>query len=140
MVYPVSIKIFRHLAETLFPPSETIFRHFFPIICREAPVLSEHRKIIRRSSGLTIHIEKPRILPCVNTETTYADWNVAFEHHFMLMGIITNLTKLTIQMILHKIMELYPVFIIFAEIRHFIGFIFCIITPKCVVRSLEFLA
>ena len=42
VVNPIGVKIFRHLAETIFPPLETIYSHLIPIICGEAPVLTKH--------------------------------------------------------------------------------------------------
>lgn len=42
MVNTIRIEIFSHLAEPLFPPAETVERHLIPVVCGEAPVLSEY--------------------------------------------------------------------------------------------------
>ena len=81
MVYSVSIEVFRHLAKTVFPPLESIFSHLIPVIGRESPVLPQDRKIIRRRTRLSVHVEQFRGYPCVGTETADADWYVAFEHN-----------------------------------------------------------
>src|SRR5688500_6141114 len=57
MINSECIKIITHLHEALMPPFKSVFRHLFPIISRESPVLSLHRKIIGRSACLVIQMK-----------------------------------------------------------------------------------
>ena len=98
MVDTVCIEIFRHLAETVFPPSEAVACHLFPVVGREAPVLSEHGEIIRWRACLTVHVEQTRVSPCVDAETAYADRYVPFEHDSMVMCVIAGCAQLTVEM------------------------------------------
>ena len=79
MVDAVSVEVFRHLAETCFPPCEAVAVHLFPVVCRETPVLTEDREVIRRCACLAVHVEELGIDPGVDACARYADWNVAFE-------------------------------------------------------------
>src|SRR5688572_3859540 len=63
MVNAESIEIITHLGKTLLPPGEAGFLHFFPVISGKAPVLTNDGKIIRRSSGLPVHIVLGRVYP-----------------------------------------------------------------------------
>ena len=66
MVDAVCVEVFGHLAEARFPPSEAVSVHHFPVVSREAPVLTEDREFVRRSTGLTIHIEQVGVNPGVD--------------------------------------------------------------------------
>ena len=136
MVYAVGIAIFRHLAETLLPPLETIFCHDIPVVRGQSPVLPEYREIVRWSAGLTIHVEEARIRPCVGTETAHADRDVSFKHHAVTVGIVSGLTQLTVEVILHEevVINLLPILI---GIRfHFVFIVGGEHGPVVVVRSM----
>ena len=123
MVDTIQVKIFRHFTHTVFPPLESVLLHFFPIICRESPILSQHRKIIRWCTCLTIHIEQIRIYPCICTGTTYANWNITLQNNIMFMCIVSCITKLFVQMILNKIIDIYFSFVFFNQFVNLLGII-----------------
>ncbi len=60
VVDAVGVEVLSHLAETCLPPGKTVLVHLLPVVGRESPVLSEHREIIGRSTGLAIHVEQTR--------------------------------------------------------------------------------
>ena len=107
MINAVSVEIFRHFAETVLPPCKTVPRHAVPVIGRESPVLSQHGKIIGRSSGRRIHIEKFGSLPGIDTFSAYTDRDIPLEHYTVGMGILPRLMELTVQMELYKIVVVH---------------------------------
>src|SRR4051794_3773431 len=57
MIYPECVEIITHLLKALLPPCKTILLHLLPVVCRKAPVLTSHCKIIRRCTSLHIHMK-----------------------------------------------------------------------------------
>src|SRR5919205_4097153 len=78
MINSECIEIEAHLFETLFPPRIMIFVHFFPIVCRESPVLTCYSKIVWRCAGLHVHVIQLRMLPCISAIAVNADGNITF--------------------------------------------------------------
>ena len=97
VVDAVCVEIFRHLSETLFPPAESVGRHSFPVVGWEAPVLTQHGKVVGRRAGLRVHVEQAGILPRVNAFAPYADGNVSFEDDSVLMGEIAHFAQLPVE-------------------------------------------
>ena len=67
--------------------------------------MSKDREIIRWRSGLTVEVEKPRILPGVGAGSRNADGHIAFECDSVSFGIIVDVCHLSVQMILNKAVE-----------------------------------
>ena len=140
MVYSVGVKIFRHLAETVFPPLESVFCHGIPVVCRESPVLAEHREVIRGCSGLTVHVEQTRRTPCVNAETAYSDRNVSFEHNAVGMCVVACLAELAVKMVLYEVVEIDLLLVSGHKFGYFPVVIDRIFSPCEMIGSLVFLA
>ncbi len=100
VVDSVGIEILAHFAEAVFPPFETVTAHFLPIICGEAPVLAKHREIIRRCTGLTVHVKQTGIGPSVNAVARDTDGNVALDGDTVGIGILMNMLHLLVKVIL----------------------------------------
>src|SRR5688572_15094422 len=103
MIYAERIKIFTHLLKTLTPPRKSIFGHAFPVICREAPVLSLHGKIIRRRSGLLIHVIQSGFNPGIATVTRNANGNVSLQYNSILVCIFYCFPQLEMKVVLYEI-------------------------------------
>ena len=140
MVNTIGIEIFSHLAESVFPPFKPVASHLLPIVGREAPVLTEHGEVIRRSTGLAIHVEKSRRLPGVCAETADSDWNVTFQHNTLAMSIIPGLSELAVQMILQEINIFETLLMRLRKIIHFLVGIIGIFSPESIVGILIHLA
>ncbi len=115
VVYAVGIEIFRHFSETRFPPGKAVTAHFLPVVCRESPVLSEYRKIVRRCTCLAVKVKELWRLPCVNACTGDADGDVAFQGHSFGMGITAHMSHLPVEVVLDEINIIYIVGIIFGK-------------------------
>src|SRR5215471_14817278 len=85
MIDPECIKVITHLFEALLPPGIMIFTHPGPVISREAPILTSHRKIIRRCTCLHAHMIQFRMLPCIGAITINAYRDVSFYNHTVLV-------------------------------------------------------
>ena len=73
MVYTICIKILRHVLESVNPPLTVVFHHLQPVVGGESPVLSVYREVVRRSSGLSVHVEIAALLPYITRTPTYSD-------------------------------------------------------------------
>src|SRR4030095_11880213 len=78
MIYAKCIKIIAHLLETVAPPCEAVLLHPLPVVGREAPVLSLHRKIVRWRARLHTHTVEFRLNPGITTVSVNTNWNVTF--------------------------------------------------------------
>ena len=105
MVYAISIEVFRHFTEAFHPPCITVFLHYIPIIGRESPVLSVHREIIGRRTGLTVQVEVMRLFPCLHTVAADADGNIAFQHHPIGTRMFGGSKQLQVQIKLYIIID-----------------------------------
>ena len=101
MVYAVGIKITRHMQKTPPPPAVAVFGHFFPVIRRQAPVLSDFGKIIRRGSGLRVQMEQGGFGPGVCPVGGHADGNIAFERDAFFPRVTVSVQQLRMQQKLH---------------------------------------
>ena len=107
MIDTEAIEIVFQLAETLLPPREIIILHRIPIIGREPPVLTVHGEIVRRGTGLAVHIEIFRFHPRFDTRTVHPNRQIAFQYDPVFAGIIGNTFELGMQNILKEIQERY---------------------------------
>lgn len=137
MVDAVGVEIFRHLAETVFPPCKTVLCHFVPIVGRESPVLSEHREVVWWSSGLAVHVEESGILPCVHALASDADRYVSLQHYAVLMRIVAHLAQLAVEMILCEVVEAEFILMLLDEAVYLFFVVDCIFSPAGVVGGVE---
>ena len=105
MIYAVGIKIVCHILKTAHPPQTAILKHFIPVICWKAPVLTIYTKIIRWSTCLTIKIEIARFCPHITSITVYTYWDIPFQNHSLRTGILMHSLHLCAKNILHEIEE-----------------------------------
>ena len=140
MVDSISIKIFSHLAETVLPPLIAVALHHLPIVGGESPILSHNREVVGRSASRAIHVEQLGIEPSVNARRADADWNVAFQHHMMLVGIVAHFAQLFIEVILNKIYIVDFVAIGFDKSVNLFFLIFSIFAPAVKVGCFELVA
>ena len=129
MVDTEGIEILRHLRQTGLPPCEAVLCHSLPVVCREAPVLTEGRECIRRCTCLRIHMEKLRIEPCVHAGTADADRKVSLEDHALFMSVAAYLRELKIKMILDETPEIYILLVLVTERFHLLCVILGIALP-----------
>ena len=135
MIYAISVEIFAHLAEAGFPPRISVAGHDVPFVSRKSPILSEYRKIVRRSSGLRIQIEQFRALPCIGTCTGDSDRYIALYSHSMLTCISGNLAHLSVKMILKIADIVYVVGIILHKLFYLCSIIAAMLRPLYEIRS-----
>ena len=90
MVYPVSIEVLRHVLESPYPPLTSISNHRLPVVCGEAPVLSIYRKVIWRSTCLSVKVEIARLAPYITTISAHAYRNVTFQYDSLAPCIVVN--------------------------------------------------
>ena len=107
MINTKRIEIVAHLLKTLLPPGKTVFLHFLPIIGRETPVLTIHRKMIRRRTGLQLHVIKFGRYPCIYTVTINPDRNIAFDDNTIFVSIINRITELLVQVKLKPAIKIH---------------------------------
>ena len=105
MVNAIGVEVLGHLAETFHPPCITVLLHHIPIVSRESPVLPVHRKIIGRSTGLSVQIEIVRFFPGFHTVAADADRNVTFQHYTMCTGVLGSCQQLLMQIELYVIID-----------------------------------
>ncbi len=103
VVDPVGIEILGHLAETGLPPGIAVLGHALPVVGGQPPVLTQHGEVVGRCSGLRIHVEEVGIDPGVAARAADADGNIALQDHAVRMGVVADLTQLTVQMVLHEV-------------------------------------
>ena len=72
------VEIAGHVPKASFPPVVTVFRHGFPIIGREAPVLTVGRKEIRRGTGVAVEIEELWAANGIHAVPSYPYGKVSF--------------------------------------------------------------
>src|SRR5690606_2592059 len=99
------IEVITHLSEALFPPCESILLHALPVVGWELPVLSHCGEVIRRSSGLRIHVIHFRRHPCIATIPVDSYGNIALQHNTFSMRIVRCFLQLQMQMKLHEAIE-----------------------------------
>ena len=138
MVDAVNIEVFSHLAETGFPPGETVAVHLLPVVCGESPVLTEHREIIGGSAGLAIEVEQLRRYPGVDRITGDADGNVALDSHTARVSVIAGSFHLFIEVILNPVHIIYIVLALFHQLFHLFRVVNGILAPAAEVgRAVE---
>ena len=57
VVDAVCVEVLLHILEAANPPLAAVGYHLVPVVCGEAPVLSAHREVIWRSTGLSVEVE-----------------------------------------------------------------------------------
>ncbi len=110
MVNTIGIEVVCHLVEPLFPPGVIVPGHLFPIVGGETPVLPQCRKVIGRSSRLTIHIEQVRVDPGIGAMAADANGDIAFEGDSMAVGVTVRIEELPVKMELQEVAD--PDFVI----------------------------
>ena len=88
------VKIIAHLRETFFPPREAIGGHAWPVVSREAPVLSLRGEWVGWRAGLHVCVKKFWRLPHVCAVPMHADGNVTFYHEAALMHVRRRVAQL----------------------------------------------
>src|SRR5688572_9465308 len=78
MINAEGVEIIAHLFKSPPPPLQMVLLHVFPVISWKAPVLPLHRKIIRGSTCLPIHIIQIRINPGITTIAINTDRDITF--------------------------------------------------------------
>ncbi|MPM52674.1 hypothetical protein SDC9_99434 [bioreactor metagenome] len=102
MIDAVSIKIIRHFTESIFPPGVALLFYRKPIVSGKSPILPEEGKIIRRRTGLRIHIEKITRCPGIYAVAIDSDRDIALQGNPFLMSILLNFAQLLVEQILYK--------------------------------------
>ena len=96
----VSIKISAQLLEARTPPCVTITAHDLPVVSRKSPVLSLHRKGIRRCPSLRVHLEQMRRRPRVHGLTINPDRQIPLQREPFGMQVRNRIRKLAIKLVL----------------------------------------
>ena len=140
MVDAESVEIFGHLRHAGLPPRIAVLRHVLPVVGREAPVLARCGKGVGRCSGLRIHVEKPRMNPCVGARPADADRQVALEDDAPAAGVGADLGQLRVQVVLHEAVKRD-----FAAVAAAVGFdglfvVAGVIAPAGEIGGAEFVA
>ena len=107
MVYAVSIKVLIHILEATYPPLTAVFHHFIPVIRGKSPVLSVHREVVRRCTGLSVEVEILRFHPHIAAISIDANRDIAFQNDAFLTCIGMNSLHLLVQNKLHEIEEFH---------------------------------
>ena len=102
MVNAEEVEVLLHVLKPGPPPCKIVFLHLVPVICRETPQLTVSRERIRRSTGLGIHVELGRMLPCIHAGPAHADRKVTLESDAMFSGIVSGIDELPVQVELDK--------------------------------------
>src|SRR5688572_27362668 len=105
MINTEGVEIIAHLFKSPPPPFKMVPLHLFPVIGWKAPVLPLHRKIIRGSTCLPIHIIQIGINPGITTIAINTDRDITFQNNSFFMTITRCFFQLPVQMELCEIME-----------------------------------
>ena len=134
MVDTEGVEILAHLAHARFPPGEIVFRHFFPVVGRETPVLAEGGESIRRCARLGIQVVEGGIGPRIHAGAADADWQVSFQGHAVGMGIGHRVFELDVEVELDEAVEVDFFLMGSGIVGHFLGAVFGHLAPLAEVR------
>ena len=102
MVNAVGIKIQPRVREPPAPPGVAVFRHLFPVVSGEAPVLTVTGKGIGRCACLSVEVEEARVLACRHAVAVDANGNVAFKYNAVFHSRFVGAAHLRVGKILHE--------------------------------------
>ncbi len=140
VVYAVCIEVFGHFAEACFPPCKSVTVHFFPVVGGESPVLTQNGEVVRRRTGLAVHIEQACIGPCVHACARYADRNVALDGHAFAVCIVAYGFQLFVKVVLSEVYNICLIGSFFGQFfDQFFG-VFGVFAPLREVGSTEAVA
>ena len=129
VVNAIRIKVFGHLAETCLPPCKAIFVHLLPVVGGEAPVLALYREVIRRRTGLAIHIEQARLYPRIYAGARDTDRYVALNSYAVAVGVFMHMAHLLVKVVLQIAHIVYLMAVCLNEGIDLGGIIGCILAP-----------